>query len=213
MVVAGVRHPADDGDGHLLDAEGPVQAVHRSDEPRGVAGGQLQIVLPQALLVVGVAVEEHVCHIVFLAALEDGLDAQPLIDGLVLGPHAGGRGIQHDVHAAAQVLKGPGHGDVHGGKGGGIGSLHQIELVLHAVGADHVIFPQGLQGQRGRQVRNAHQFHIFLKGNAVCQPLSDGAVTGYSYTNLFHGHPPEIFRNSGLPGDGRAAGRPDAAVN
>ena len=41
VVVAGIRHAADDGDGHLLHPHGPVQAVHSADEPRGVAAGQL----------------------------------------------------------------------------------------------------------------------------------------------------------------------------
>ena len=208
VVVAGIRHPADDGDGHLLDAEGPVQAVHGADEARGVAGGQLQVVLPQALLVVGVAVEEHIRHVVFLAALEDGLDAQPRVDGLVPGPNTGRGGVQHDVHAAAQLLKGPRHGDVLGGEGGGVGALHQIELVFHAVGADHVVFPQGLQGQRGRQVRDAHQLHVLLKRHAVRQPLSNGAVAGHTYPNFFHSPPPEHVQNDGAPGAGQASEHP-----
>ena len=190
VIVAGVGHPADDGDGHLLDAVEPVQAVHRPDEARGVAAGELQVVLAHALLIVGIAVEEHVRHGVFLAALEDGLHAHLLIELLILGAHAAGGGIQHDVHLAAQLLEGARHGDVVLVEGGLVRSVHQVQVVLHVVRADHVVFPQRADGQGGGEIRDAHQLHVALHGDAVRQPLSDGAVTGHAYFDLSHNDSP-----------------------
>ena len=187
MIVAGIGHPPDDGDGHLLHAVETVQAVHRPDEARGVAAGELQIVLAQALLVVGVAVEEHVRHGILLAALEDGLHAHLLIELLVLGAYAAGGGIQHDVHLPAQLLEGARHGDVVFLEGGRVSPVHQIQVVLHAVRADHVVLPQRSDGQGGGEIRDAHQLHVALHGDAVRQPLPDGAVTGHAYFDLSHG--------------------------
>ena len=187
VIVAGICHAADDGDGHLLKADFPVQAVHGADEAGGVAGGQLQIVLAHALFVVGIAVEEDVRHGVLLAALENGLDAVlVIVVGLVLGAHAAGGGVQHDVHLLAQLVKGAGHGDVLFREGGGVSAVHQVQIVLHAVGAGHVVFPQGLQGQGGGQIGNADQLHILLHCHAVCQTLADGTVASHAYSDFCH---------------------------
>ena len=95
--IAWVRHPADDGDGHLLDAHDPVERIHSADEAGGVAGGELEEVLADAVLVVGVSVEEHVGDVVLLPALEDGLDAVLGVEVLHLGAHAAGGGVEGHV--------------------------------------------------------------------------------------------------------------------
>ena len=192
MVITGVGNTADDGDGDLVNAIGTVQAVHGTDQTCGVAGGQLQIVLAQALFIVGIAVEEHIGNAVFLAALEDGLHAHLLIDDLVLCAYAAGSGVQHDVDLAAQLFEGAGHGNVMGVESGLVRAVYQIEVILDAVGADHVIFPQCPDCQSGSQIGNTDQLHILLHGNAVCQTLTDGAVTRDAYSYLSHNqYPPK----------------------
>ena len=131
--------------------------------------------------------EEHVGNAVLFAALEDGLHAVLLIVvGLVLCAHAAGGGVQHDVHIFAQVFKGARHRDVLGRESGGIRAVHQVQIVLDAIGTDHIVLPQGLQAQGGGQVRNADQLHILLHGHAVRQTLSDGAVSGHADSDFCH---------------------------
>ena len=130
--------------------------------------------------------EEHVRHRVLFAALEDGLHAHLLIELLVLGAHAAGGGVQHDVHLAAQVFKGAGHRDVQGVKFPLVRAAHQVQIVLDIVGAHHVVLPQGPDGQGGGQIGDAHQLHVALHGHAVRQTLSYGAVARHAYSNLCH---------------------------
>ena len=132
VIVAGVRHPADDGDGGLLHAVGPVQAVHGANEAGGVAGGQLQVLLVNTLFVVCIAMEENVGHGVFLAALEDCFDAGFFIERLVLGTYAAGGGVQHDVHLAKKVLERAGHGNAQFIQSITVGTVHQVEVIRHA---------------------------------------------------------------------------------
>ena len=186
VVVTGVSHTADDGDGNLVHTVGTVQAVHSPDEAGGVAGSELQVVLAQALFIVGIAMEEHIGDAVLLAALEDGLYTHLLVNDLVLRAHAAGSGVQHNVNLAAQLLKGAGHGDVLGIEGGTVRAVYQIEVILDAVSADHVVFPQSADCQGGGQVSNADKLHILLHGNAVRQTLTDGAVTRDAYSYFSH---------------------------
>ena len=131
--------------------------------------------------------EEYVRNRILLAALEDGLDTVfVVIVLLVLGAHAAGSGVQHHIHALAQLLKAAGHRDVLRREGRGIGAVHQIQIVLDAVGADHIVFPQSLNGQGGCQIGDTDQLHVLLHCHAVCQTLSDGAVTGNTNFNLCH---------------------------
>ena len=62
----------------------------------------------------------------------------------------------------------------------------KVEVVLHTVCADHVALTQRLQGQSRGQIGNADKLHILLHRNAVCQALTDGAVTSDAYFNLSH---------------------------
>jgi hypothetical protein len=80
-----------------------------------------------------IAMEKHICHRVFLPALENGLDAHLLIELLVLGTHAAGGGVQHDIHFPDQLFKCARDRNVLGGKRGGICSVYQIEIILDAV--------------------------------------------------------------------------------
>jgi hypothetical protein len=136
-------------------------------------------------------VEKHVRHGVLLAALENGLYAHLLIELLVLRAHAAGGGVQHDVHLAAQVLEGAGRRDVQGVEFCLVRAAHQVQVVFDAVGPDHVVLPQGADGQGGGQVRDACQLHVPLHGYAVRQTLADGAVARYAYSYFRHmNHPP-----------------------
>ena len=130
--------------------------------------------------------EEHIGNAVLLTALENGLHAHLLIDDLVLRAHAAGSGVQHDVNLAAQLLKGTGHRDVLGIEGGTVRAVYHIEVILDAVGADHVVLPQSPDRQSGGQISNADKLHILLHGNAVRQTLTDGAVTRDAYSYFSH---------------------------
>ena len=70
VVVAGVGHATDDGYGHAFHAGTAVKTVDGPDKPCSVARRQLQELGVQALLVIGVSMEEDVGDLVFLAALE-----------------------------------------------------------------------------------------------------------------------------------------------
>ena len=193
MVVTGVSNTADDGDGDLFHTKSAVQAVHGTDQTGGVAGGQLQIVSAQAQLVVGIAMEEDIGNGVLLAALEDGLNAQLLIDFLVLCANATGSGVQHNINALAQILKRAGNGNIVGLESLLIRTIDQVQIVLDAVRADHIIFPQGAHSQGRGQISNTDQFHILLHCNTVSQTLTDGAVTCHANTNLCHKNRPPII--------------------
>ena len=88
--VTGVGDPPNDRDRHLLDPDQSIEAIDGTDEAGGVAGGQLQVVGPDALVVVGISVEEDVGDLAALAALEDGLQPPLLVDLLVLGTDPAG---------------------------------------------------------------------------------------------------------------------------
>ena len=197
VIIAGIGHAADDGDGDLLDAELAVQAVHRTDEACGVAAGQLQKLFAQAKLIVGIAVEEHIGHTVFLAALENGLHAQALVYCLVGSTGAAGRGVQHHIHLGAKLLKAALHRNAEGIELGLQLHIHQIELVLHAVYADHVVFRQSPDGQRRRMPHDTNQLHVLLQYHAVSQSCADGAVARYADFYFCHDHFLAFFVFSG----------------
>ena len=88
--VSRVGDATDDSDDHLLDAGQTIQCVYGSNETGGIAGGELQVVLADAFLVVGISMEEGVGNFVFLTSLEDGFDAVFRVEVLVLGPDSGG---------------------------------------------------------------------------------------------------------------------------
>ena len=184
MIVARIGNAADDGDGNLLNVESAVQSIHGTDQTGGVAAGQLQVVGANALFIVGVAMEEHISNGVLLAALEDGLHAQLLIQHLVLGADAAGSGIQHDVNGLAQILEGTCNRDALLVESSLVSAVDQIQVVLDVVRADHVVLGQCTDGKGGSQISDADQFHIALHCNAVCQTLTDGTITGNANTNL-----------------------------
>ena len=131
--------------------------------------------------------EEHVCNGVLFAALEDGLDAVFfVVVFLVLCADAAGCGVEHDVDALAQLFKAAGNRDILCGKRSFVCAVDQIQLVFHAVCADHIVFAQRLQRQGRGKVRNTDQLHILLQCNAVCQSLTNRAVTGHANSNLVH---------------------------
>ena len=130
--VAGVGDAAHDGDDDALHADLAVEAVDGADEAGGVAARQLEVVLADALLVVGVAVEEDVDDVVLLAALEDRLDALGLVELLVLAADAAGRGVEHDVDLAEEVVHGAGDGDAELVEGGLLAGLDDVQVVGHA---------------------------------------------------------------------------------
>ena len=104
MGVGWVRDPPHDGDGDLLNANLAINGVDRADQASGVAGSQLQEVLPLPFLVVGVAMEEHIGDLVLLAALKHCLDTVLDVQFLVLGTNAGRRRIQDDLYLFQEVL-------------------------------------------------------------------------------------------------------------
>ncbi len=114
LVIVARVHPADDGDGHMVQAKLPVQGVHQADQAGGVAGGELQIVGAHAFFIVGIAVEENIRHLVLLAALEDGFLVVLFIDFLVFDAHAAGGRVQDDVCLLHHLLKAAGNGDAEG---------------------------------------------------------------------------------------------------
>ena len=182
MIIAGVGDAADDGDGDLFDAVGSVEAVHGADEPGGVAGGQLEIVLTHALFVVGVAVEEHVRDGVLFAALEDRLDAVFIVVVfLVLCADAAGGGVEHNIDLLAQLVKAACNGNVLRFERCLVSAIDEIEVVTHAVRADHIALAQRLQRQRRGEIGDTDQLHILLHRNAVRQPLPDRAIPGNTY--------------------------------
>ena len=83
VVITGVGHAANNGDGDTLDAIGAVQTVNTADQAGCVAAGQLEVLLADTLFVVGITVKENICNTVFLAALEDSLDAFFIVKNLV----------------------------------------------------------------------------------------------------------------------------------
>ncbi len=178
--VAGVGDAAHDGDDDALHADLAVEAVDGADEARRVAARELQVVLADALLVVGVAVEEDVDDVVLLAALEDRLDAPGLVELLVLAAHAAGRGVEHDVDLAEEVVEGAGDGDADLVEGGLLLLCDDEELVRHAGLAE------GPRGERRGDVDDAHELHVTLQGDAVGEPLPDDAVADHAYLWLAH---------------------------
>lgn len=76
------------------------------------------------------------------------------------------------------------------GEGSLIGAAHQIQVVLDAICADHVVLAQSLDGQGGCQIGDADQLHVALHSDAVSQTLTDGAVTGNANFDLCHSKSP-----------------------
>ena len=174
--VAGVGDAAHDGDDDALHADLAVEAVDGADEAGGVAAGQLEVVLADALLVVGVAVEEDVDDVVLLAALEDGLDAPGLVELLVLAADAAGRGVEHDVDLAEQFVHGAGDRDADRVEGGLLAGLDDVQVVGHARLA------QRARRERRRDVDDADQLHVPLQRHAVGETLADDAVADHAYS-------------------------------
>ena len=186
VIIAGVRHAADDGNGNLFNAELSVQAVDGADQTGGVAAGELQKLLAQTQVVIGIAVEKHVCDAVLLAALENGLNTQTLINGLVGCARSSGRGVQHDVHLFAQLLKAAFDRDAQRIKSGLEIHINEVELILHAVYANHVVFCKCPDCERGRMSDDTNELHVILERNTVCQTRAYGAVARYADLNFFH---------------------------
>ena len=181
MRVARVRHAAHDGHDDALHADGAVEAVDGADEAGGVARRELQIVLADALLVVGIAVEEDVDDVVLLATLEDRLDAPGLVDLLVLTADAARRRVQHYVDLAEEVVEGAAHGDADLVEGGLLLRRHDEQLV------GHPYLVQGADGERGRHVDDAGELHVPLQSDTVGQPLADDAVAHNCNFRFAHG--------------------------
>lgn len=110
MIIAGVRDAAHDRDGHALHAISAVEAVHRADEAGCVAACELQELLVDTLFKVCIAVEEHVGHVVFLAALEDGLFAVLLIENAIFRADARVGRVEQDVTLLNELGERTGNG-------------------------------------------------------------------------------------------------------
>ena len=178
VIITRIRDTANDGDGNLLDAERTIQAVNGANQSGGIAAGQLQIILAESLLIVGIAVEEDVRDGILLAALEDRLHAIfVIVVFLVLRADAARCGIQHDINLLAQIREAARHRNILCLECRLIGAVNQIQVILHAVCADHVSLTQRLKGKSRGKIRNSDQLHVSLHCNAVCQTLSDGSVT------------------------------------
>ena len=146
MIIARVCHTADDGDGHSLDTVSSVEAVNRTDQACCVAGCELEVILADTLLIVCIAVEEHVRDGVLLAALEDGLHAiLVIIVFLILCAYAARCGVEHDIHLLAQICESTGDRDILGRESCLVSAVNKIEIVLDSVGADHVALTKSLQ--------------------------------------------------------------------
>ena len=87
----------DDGNCDALDADTAIEAVDGANQACCVTRRQLQEILVNAFLVVGVAVKEDVCDLVLLAPLKDRFLAVLYVELLVLGAYAGRGGIEHDI--------------------------------------------------------------------------------------------------------------------
>ncbi len=170
MRIARVGHAAHDGDDDALHADLAIETVDGPDEAGGVAARELQVVLADALLVVGVAVKEDVDDVVLLAALEDRLDLASLVDLLVLATDAAGRGVEHDVDLAEQVVEGARHRNAELVEGGLLLGRHHEQPVGHAR------LVQRANGQRGGDIDHAGELHVLLQGDAVGQTLADDPV-------------------------------------
>ena len=187
VIVAGVCHAADDRDGNLFNADLAVEAIDGTDQAGRIAGGQLQIVLTDALFIVRIAMEENIRDGVFLTALEDRLDAVlVVIVFLVLRTDAAGGGVEHNIDLLAQLVKAACDGNVLRFERGLVSAIDQIEVIFYTVRADHIALAQRLKRQRRRKIGNADQLHILLHRNTVRQPLSDGAIARNTNSDLSH---------------------------
>ncbi len=131
--------------------------------------------------------EEDICDGVLFTALEDGLDAVFIIVVFfILCADAAGCGVEHDIDLLAQLVKHAGNRDIFCIERGFIRAVDQIEIIFDAVCADHIALAQRLQRKRRGQIRDPDKLHILLQRNAVCQSLTDGAVTGYANSDFFH---------------------------
>ena len=184
VVIARVGDAADDGDGDLFHADSAVDHVYRTDEAGGVAAGQLEELLAQALFVVCITMEEYISDVVLFAALEDGLFAHARIEFLVLRADAGRSRVKDDVALLDHVLHRA--GDRH------TGCLELVlvlgQRVVEMIG--HAGFHQTADRQSGGDVRYADQFHILLQRHARCQTETNYAVTCHANFNLAHNKPP-----------------------
>ena len=187
MKIARIRDAADDRDCDFLERNYAVEAVNCTDKARGIAARQLQIILADALFIVRITMEENVRDGILFAALEDRLYADLLIKFLVLCADAARRRVQHNVNLTAQIFKRSLNRDIQRVKSGFVRSADQVQIVLDAVCADHVVLTQCADREGRSEICNTDQFHIALCGDAVSQTLTDCAVTGNTNSNLCHG--------------------------
>ena len=105
VIVARIGHTPYDRDRDLINTDGSVKHIDRTDEACCVAACQLQIVRANALFIVRIAVEEHVSDLIFLAALEHGFCIVLFVDLFVLCADAAGAAVEHNIHFLHEFLK------------------------------------------------------------------------------------------------------------
>ena len=158
-----------------------MDGVDGADQAGRVARRQLEVVDPEALLVVGGAVEEHVGHLARLAALEHGFHAVFEILHLVLGADPAGRRIEHHVDFAEQVVERSAHRDP-GVAERLLGARDRGEQrERHAT-----LSSSARTAQRGCDVGDTDQFHVVLGGHSGGEAIPDDSVSGDSDLDLAH---------------------------
>ena len=180
VIVAGVCDAAHDRDRHALHAIGAVEAVYRADEAGCVAACELQELLVDTLFKVCIAVEEHVGHVVFLAALEDGLFAVLLIENAVFRADARVGRVEQDVTLLNEI------GERTGNRNAKRVKFRAVILYGEIQRIGHTLFFQCANGKGWGHVRHADELHIPLQMHAIRQPLADRAVSYDADFYLIH---------------------------
>ena len=180
MRVTRISDAADDRDRHLLDTHRTIEGIDGADQAGGITRGELEVVAPHAVLVVCVSVEEHVCDLGGLAALEDGFDACRFVLLFVLRSDAARRRVEHDVDLGDEVIELSGNRDS--------GSFQRLLCSRHCGvhGIGHAAFGERSHCECWCDVGNTDQLHVLLPSDTVCETLSDHSESGHSDFDFAH---------------------------
>ena len=138
------------------------------------------LLLAQALLIVCIAVEEHVCNVVLLAALEDRALAHTCVKFLVFRANTGRSGVQHDITLLNQILERTRDRDA--------GFLQLVVVFRHSAVkmVGHAGLDQAANRQGRRNIGNTDKLHILLHCNTRRQTQPDDTITCNANFDLTH---------------------------
>ena len=131
--------------------------------------------------------EEYVCNVVLLAALEYSLYAILCIIFLfILSANACRRRIEHNVYLFAKLLEAARYRNACCVECGFICSVYKIQIVFNSVCSYHVLLVKRLKRKCRRKICYSDELHITLLSNAVRKTLTYRTVSRNTYFNFTH---------------------------